>query len=296
MNLNSIRYYVKEASKNVFTNGWMSLTSIFMVLASLLVFGLFLVLSVNMNHIAGQLEGDYKIIAVLDETCDEAARASIGETLRSFENVTEVTLDDKEGRLADWKEKFGEDAILLDGYENNNPLRDWYKVTLDDLSRADETVTQIGEIPGIAKTIRNQDTIDKLVKMTGSLGAISVWVMIALTLVSVFIISNTIKLTVYSRHKEINIMKFVGATDWFIRWPFIIEGIMIGLFGAIISYIIVAYGYQGILGMLSGLNISFVTFQPFGELALPLTFIFLLMGVALGGLGSLIAVRKHLKV
>ena len=91
-------------------------------------------------------------------------------------------------------------------------------------------------------------------------------------------------------------MKFVGATDWFIRWPFIIEGIIIGLFGAVVTYILVSCGYQGFLGMLSGLNISFVTFKPFGDLALMLAGTFLLMGVVLGGLGSLMSVRKHLKV
>ncbi|MBQ3226641.1 MAG: ABC transporter permease, partial [Clostridia bacterium] len=224
------------------------------------------------------------------------ARDAMGETLRSLTNVSEVTLNQKETRLEEWKVKFGEDAVLLDGYEENNPLRDWYKVRLLDLSLADETAKELEAVPGVAKLIRNQDTIDKLVNMTGYLGSISVWVMIFLTIASVFIISNTIKLTVYARRKEINIMKFVGATDWFIRWPFIIEGIIIGLFGAVVTYILVSCGYQGILGMLSGLNISFVTFKPFGDLAFSLAGTFLLMGVVLGGLGSLMSVRKHLKV
>ena len=296
MKINSVQYYLREASKNVFSNGWMSIASIFTVIASLLVFGLFLVLSVNMNHIAGQLEGDYEIIAVVDESYDVAARDAMGETLRGLSNVSEVTLNPKEARLEEWKVKFGEDAVLLDGYEEKNPLRDWYKVRLTDLSLADDTAKELEAVPGVAKLIRNQDTIDKLVNMTGYLGNISVWVMIFLTIASVFIISNTIKLTVYARRKEINIMKFVGATDWFIRWPFIIEGIIIGLFGAVVTYILVSCGYQGILGMLSGLNISFVTFKPFGDLALMLAGTFLLMGVVLGGLGSLMSVRKHLKV
>ncbi len=294
MKIRGFRYFMSEASKNVFSNGWMSLASIFTVLASLLVFGFFLVLTVNLNYIASQLEGDYEIILIVDETYNKEQVKSLGEKIKAIENVKDLTLDTKESRLAEWKEELG--AELLEGYEEDNPLRDWYMLTLEDLSQADATIESIEGLDGIAKIVRNQDTIDKLVTMTNYLGHVSVWVMIALALVSVFIISNTIKLTVFTRSKEINIMKFVGATDWFIRWPFIIEGIIIGLIGAIISFIVVAYGYQGILGLIGALDISFVKFKPFSSVVLPLIGAFIGLGVILGGLGSLISVRKHLKV
>lgn len=294
MKIRGFRYFMSEASKNVFSNGWMSLASIFTVLASLLVFGFFLVLTVNLNYIATQLEGDYEIILVVDETYNEQQVKELGEKIRAVENVKNLTLDTKESRLEEWKAELGEE--LLEGYEEDNPLRDWYMLTLEDLSLADSTVKSIETMDGVAKIVRNQDTIDKLVTMTNYLGHVSIWVMIALALVSVFIISNTIKLTVFTRSKEINIMKFVGATDWFIRWPFIIEGIIIGLIGAIISFIVVAYGYQGILGLIGALDISFVKFKPFSSVVLPLIGAFVGLGVVLGGLGSLISVRKHLKV
>ena len=294
MKIRGFRYFMSEASKNVFSNGWMSLASIFTVLASLLVFGFFLVLTVNLNYIATQLEGDYEIILIVDETYNKDQVKELGEKIKAVENVKDLTLDTKESRLEEWKTELG--AELLEGYEEDNPLRDWYMLTLEDLSQSDATIESIEGFDGIAKIVRNQDTIDKLVTMTNYLGRVSVWVMIALALVSVFIISNTIKLTVFTRSKEINIMKFVGATDWFIRWPFIIEGIIIGLIGAIISFIVVAYGYQGILGLIGALDISFVKFKPFSSVVLPLIGAFIGLGVVLGGVGSLISVRKHLKV
>ena len=205
-------------------------------------------------------------------------------------------MNSKESRLNSLKDQFGEDASVLDGYETDNPLRDWYMVTLKDLSLSDETVAELEQIDGIVKVVRNQDAIDKLVSMTNYMGRISIWAMIALTLISIFIISNTIKLTVFARRKEINIMKFVGATDWFIRWPFIIEGIIIGLIGAVVSFVVLSYGYSGIIHLLSSLDISFVKFKPYHELILMFIGAFLGMGVVLGGIGSLISVRKYLKV
>lgn len=296
MKLRNFKYYFKEATKSVFKSDWMSLASIFSVVASLLVFGLFMVLSVNLNHFANQLEGDYEIVLVVDENYAEEEITALKSVIEEVPNVAEATLDRKEDRLLAMREEFGDNAFLLDGYEEDNPLRDWYKVTLTDLTLSSETADTLTKIPGIVKIIRNQDTIDKLVSMTSYMDRISLWVMIALALISVFIISNTIKLTVHSRRREINIMKFVGATDWFIRWPFIIEGIIIGFFGAALSLLIICYGYSSILGWLSGLEISFVSFKPLGEIFWQLFGLFLLMGAGLGGVGSFMAVRKHLNV
>lgn len=296
MKINRFQYFVREASKNVFSNGWMSLASIFTVLASLLVFGLFLALTLNLNYIAKQLESDYEIILIVDESYNAQQVEQVGEQIRRVDNIKDAELNSKESRLESLKEQFGENASILDGYENDNPLRDWYMVTLEDLSLSDDTVSELEQLSGIAKVVRNQDAIDKLVSMTNYLGHISVWAMIALTVISIFIISNTIKLTVFARRKEINIMKFVGATDWFIRWPFIIEGIIIGLIGAVVSFVVLSYGYSGIIRLLSTLEISFVRFKPYHELVLMFIGAFLGMGVVLGGIGSLISVRKYLKV
>ena len=124
----------------------------------------------------------------------------------------------------------------------------------------------------------------------------SIWIIVALAIVSIFIISNTIRLTVYTRRKEINIMKFVGATDWFIRWPFIIEGIFIGLIGSAISIGLVTGGYGLLIGIVDSLKIAFITMKPLSELLVEIIGSSLLLGAVLGGVGSYISVRKHLNV
>lgn len=296
MKIRGFRYAITEAFKNIFSNGWMTVASIFTVTASLLVLGVFLVLSINLTSIAGDLEGSYEIIAVMDEKTTEDGIKAIGKEMKSVENVKDISLDRNGDRLEKLKEKFGENASLLDRYKDDNPLRNWYMVTLDDLTRTNETVGKLEKIDGIEKVIQNEDAISKLVKMTNYIKTFSVWIIIALAAVSIFIISNTIKLTVYTRRKEINIMKFVGATDWFIRWPFIIEGIIIGIIGSCISVALVLTAYNFLEGIVQNLNIMFLALRPLNEILSTILVSSFGLGAILGSVGSFISVRKHLNV
>ncbi len=296
MRIRGFRYSFTEAFKNIFSNGWMTLASVFTVMASLLVLGVFLVLSLNLNTIVGDLEGSYEIIAVVDEKTSEEGLAAIGKDIEKIENVNDAALDRKEDRLEDLKEDFGENGSLLDRYQDDNPLRDWYKVTLQDLNRSSETIPKIEQVDGVAKVIQNEDAISSLVSIATYIRQFSFWIIIALAIVSIFIISNTIKLTVYTRRKEINIMKFVGATDWFIRWPFIIEGIIIGLVGSCLSVGLILVCYHFLLGVVQNLNIMFLQLQPFNEILPIILGSSFGLGAILGGLGSFISVRKHLNV
>ena len=299
MKLRNCKYYFKEATKSVFKSDWMSLASIFSVVASLLVFGIFMVLSVNLNYIATQLEGDYEIILVVDENYTDEQTDAIKSIIEGTENVEKAELDRKEDRLNEMRSEFGENAFLLDGYEEDNPLRDWYKVRLVDLSKSEETANDLETIPGIVKIIRNQDTIDKLVSMTSYMDKISLWIMVALALISVFIISNTIKLTVNNRRKEINIMKYIGATDYFVRAPFVVEGLLIGLIGSTIPlcliYLLYNYIIEFILSNFAVLN-NLLTFLPVVTIMNYLVPISLGIGAGIGFLGSFTTVRKHLRV
>lgn len=296
MKINSIKYFVKEASKNVFSNGWMSIASVFTVVASLLVFGVFLILAMNLNFMVGQVEKDYEIILAVDENYTAEETERLGESLELLPNVSEVIFVSKEERLTQLRDEWGEDGDLLDRYNDVNPLRDWYKVRCEDLSLFEQTTSALKQLSGVVRVIGNGETINKLTTASNYISRLSVWIMIALGIVSVFIISNTIKLTVFSRRKEINIMKYVGATDWFIRWPFIIEGMIIGVIGAIFSIAFVSLGYEGLISVFTSLHIGFVRFIPLGDVAVWLVLAFLFMGIGLGALGSLISVRKHLKV
>ena len=296
MRIRGFRYFMTEAFKNIFANGWMTIASVFTVMASLLVLGVFMVLSVNLNSIVGDLQGSYEIIAVVDEKTTEQGLLTVGKDLEAIENVNDAALDRKEDRLEDLKKDFGENASLLDRYQDDNPLRDWYKVTLEDLTRSSETIEKLKKVDGVAKVIQNEDAIGKLVNIATYIKNFSLWIIIALAIVSIFIISNTIKLTVYTRRKEINIMKFVGATDWFIRWPFIIEGILIGIVGSAIAVGVVLLCYHFLLGIVANLNIMFLTLRPFVSILPIVLWTSFGLGAVLGGVGSFIAVRKHLNV
>lgn len=297
MKINSVKYFMKEAGRNVFSNGWMSVASMFTVVASLLVFGIFMVLALNVNHMVDKQEKDYEITLTVDENCTQEETEQLGRNLAAVSNVSEVIFESKEVRMEYLRERFGEEAALLDAYQGEeNPLRNWYKIRCVDLNKSDETVAIIKELKGVSRVISNGETINKLTKVSGYISTASLWIMLALAVISIFIISNTIKLAVFSRRKEINIMKYVGATDWFIRWPFIIEGMIIGLLGAVASVFFIALSYEGIISVFATLKIAFMDFLPLNEIMTYIGTIFLLMGLGLGALGSLIAVRKHLKV
>lgn len=296
MRIRGFRYFLTEAFKNIFSNGWMTIASIFTVMASLLVLGVFLVLSINLNSIVGDLEGSYEIIVVMDEKTTEEGITAIGNEIKKVDNVTDATLDRNSDRLEELKEEFGENASLLDRYKDDNPLRNWYKITLGDLTRTSETVEKLEQIDGVEKVIQNEEAIGNLVKVANYVKTFSFWIIIALAVVSVFIISNTIKLTVYTRRKEINIMKFVGATDWFIRWPFIIEGIIIGIIGSCAAVALVLFGYSFLIDVVQNLNIMFITLKPLNELLSLILGSSFGLGAVLGGVGSFISVRRHLNV
>ena len=296
MRIKGFRYFITEAFKNIFSNGWMTLASIFTVMASLLILGVFLVLSINLNSMIGDLQGSYELIAVVDEKTTIDGLMAIRKDIERIENVNDAFLENKGDRLEELKKNFGDNSALLDRYKDDNPLRDWYKVTLADLDRSDETAEKLEQVDGVVKVIRNQDAIDNLVRIANYIRRFSLWIILALAVVSIFIISNTIKLTVYTRRKEINIMKFVGATDWFIRWPFIIEGILIGLVGSLASVALILGCYQFLISIVQNLSIVFVQLKPFGEILPIVLWSSFGLGAVLGGLGSFLSVRKHLNV
>ena len=296
MKIRGMRYFFSEAFKNIFSNGWMTIASIFTVIASLLVLGIFLTLSINVSNMAGNLEDSYQIVVFVDEKVSDDGVLSIGSQLKNIENVADAVLTTSEDRLINLRDKMGDSATKLDRYKDDNPLRDMYQVTLNDLSKSEQTIDALEKVDGIAKIQRNEEAIDKLVKVADYIKIFSFWIIIALAIVSVFIISNTIKLTVYTRRKEINIMKFVGATDWFIRWPFIIEGIFIGLIGAGVSIGLILSGYSLVIGLVDSLGIAFISMKPLSELMGIIVGSSLGLGAILGGIGSFISVRKHLNV
>jgi len=292
---NNFRYYLSQAVTSLFRNMLMSFTSIFTVVSCMLILSIFLLLTVNLNYAADQLQQQCELQAYLPEYTTQEQCIAIGERIKLIPNVKEVVLYDKAEQLAMVREIFAEDAYILDEYENDNPFRDSFKITLTDLRQIDATSAAIAAVQGIEEVANRREAVDGIINVTDGVKTGSLWGILLLGLVSVFIIANTIKITVFSRRKEINVMKFVGATDWFIRWPFVIEGILIGILGAMAAFALVSWGYDTLVST-SGEVLDIFPLKTYEEIWPMLCSTCLAMGGVIGAIGSGLAVRKHLQV
>ncbi len=296
MKANNFKYYLIQALRSVFRNGLTSVTSILTVLCCMIILGLFMTISINVNHIAMQLEQQCEVQAFIDETYTKNEVAAVQKEVEAIENVAAVSIFSKEDTLEYMRELSEDNAALLDGYEgDDNPFRDSLKITLVDLELLAETIDEISAVEGVAEVSDKQTMMNNILAVSNGIKNVSFWGMLLLCIVSVFIIANTIKLAVYARRKEIGVMKFVGATDWFIRWPFIFEGIIIGIIGALLAFALVSWGYVALLGG-AGMGIDMFTFKAYGDIAWMMLGMFVGIGAIIGALGSAFSIRKHLDV
>jgi cell division transport system permease protein len=294
--LNSWGYAVKQAFIQVFRNRAMSVASMFSITAMLLILGLFFILVVNVNMVSETAKKQLDTIQVylLDTTTFEEASAMLTQ-LKATEGVKEATyLSDKEA-MAQWRKKWGDNAYLLDGLENN-PLPNSLIIKVTMLEAADSVVQKVKTFEGIEDIKYYKDTVDQLMRLSKFMQVSATIVIIFLVIVSVVVVSNTIKLTVLAREREISIMKYIGATNWFIRGPFLAEGILIGIFSSLISVGIVSFVYYKIKELIGHevfvmLSTSMV---PGDFLTVHLIWIFLALGISIGACGSIISMRRFL--
>lgn len=292
----NLRYFFSQGIRGLVSNSLMTLASVGIVIASLVLFGTFVLLGMNLNYIGEQIKEQCEINVYLPRDMRRDDVRKIGSELAKIKYVKEAQLYTKEERFNNFKDSsYEEQADVIDMLEQDNPLRDSYILVLEDVSRANEVAAAAGKIDGVEEVVNSQHLIQRIITLTNAIRHISIWLILVLAVVSVFIISNTIKLGMFSRRKEINIMKFVGATNWFIRWPFIIEGMFLGIIGALIASGIVLLGYESIYkGMQDFMgNIRFLElYEVSGAVVLG----FLIMGVGMGMIGSAMSIRKHLHV
>lgn len=295
--LSSIWYAIKQAFVQVFRNRAMSLASLFSITAMLLILGLFFVVMVNVGVAVEEAKTDFDSISAYldDEVTLEEANTIIFQ-LSGMEEVDEVYYLDKDTAMEQWKaQKWGEDAYMLDGLVEN-PLPNSVEITVSELEDADRVVEVLSTFDGITKVNYYKDTVDKLIQVTDSLKVALLVIMAFLVIVSVVVVSNTVKLTVFARQREIEIMKYVGATNWFIRGPFLAEGIIIGLISAGVSVGLTALVYSKVislfaldLSLMIGMSLVPVNFMTFN-----LVWIFIALGVSIGACGSIISMRRFL--
>lgn len=298
MRLGSFTYLLKQGTKNAYLNKAMSFASVGVLTACLVLVGMAALFAQNINNIVGFIQQQNEIVVYLEDDISAADETNLDKQLRSMQNVLSVEYISKEQAFEDQKEKLGD---LLDGYENEDVFPASYSVKVKDLSLIEEDIQNISQITGVYRVDAPTDIAEIMVKTRRAVTLGGTIVVIALLIVSLVIIINTIKITVFSRRKEINIMKFVGATNGFIRMPFLFEGMILGAIAAVVSFLIVWYLYVQIY---NSINIEMTgwlvsvseTLIPFNRFGLGLFATYLLLGVAVGSVGSVMSVRKHLKV
>ena len=291
----AFKYYLKNAASSFVRNGIMTVASFITVTCCLFLFGVFLLFSLNMTSISKQIESQCELIARIDINADEQTQQNIYNAILSLDNVSAAHLETKEQAFANFKKELEDDAEVLEGLENENFLRSSIIITLTDIRKTNETIRELKKIDSIAEIENHRDIVDDVIVFTSAIKNGSVAAMIVLLLIAVFIIQNTIKLSVFAREKEIHIMKFVGATDHFIRMPFIIEGVIIGILGFVVSFLIIAFGYDTVIGTIAS-TIKLFDFVPLEQCIIPLGISMAVFGVLMGAAGSGLSIKRHLKV
>lgn len=302
MKIRTFGKFYKEAVRNIFRNRVMSFASIVAIMSALFILGVVLILAFNLEHIAGGIESKVEVTIFLDKSLGSSQTEAVKNQVEGLSGVYEVDFVSKEKGLAEWKEDLGEKGGLLDGYEGKtNPLPDKLILKVEKPEYVDGIISEIHAIPEVDKVNYSRevvDTIDRVVKTTRIVGLL---LMALLIVVAMIIINNTIKITVYSRRREINIMKYIGATDSYIRWPYIIEGFTLGMFAAVFAGVLVFSGYNLLLsrsGLLSGGSsfLSLFKLLPIEGMIYEIGLIFMLVGCGVGVMASIFSTRKHLKV
>jgi cell division transport system permease protein len=295
MFISGLSYIVGETFKGLFRNRWMCLTSTGVVAVTLLMLGLFMLINMNVNHIAGLVKEQVEIVVYIDDQADPGTVDALKQKLQSNPGVLEATYVSSEEHMNRLRQQLGR---ALEGYDTDldNPLLASYEVRVVVPESVAELAIEFERYPGVSEVFYGQGYVENLFSVTRVLQLIGLALMVGLSITAVFLISHTIRLTVMMRKKEIAIMKYVGATNWFIRWPFILEGLLMGLIGAILPIIALFYIYQYAIDWVSANNMVFMTLIPVQPVMLELAKYLLPLGTTLGVLGSSFSMGRYLKV
>ncbi len=297
LKLSKFKYSFSEAKKNVSRNGLMSIASLFTIACCLIILGVFAILSLNVNSITDQIKDQCEVQLYINAGTPQERVEAIGNEIRAVDNVKEATLFTKEQTLEYAKnDMFAGKEDLLDGFDDDNPFSDSYKIILTDIEKTDTTVEALSGIQDVEKVVNKQDVVNIVLSVSSLLKKFSIAVMLVLLIVAIVIISNTVKLTVFNRRKEINIMKYIGATDRFIRVPFVLEGLIIGFLGAVLAFLVVFWGYFALLKYMTGLSFSVFKLISLSEVSPIIGILFVVFGCLIGVSGSAISMRKYLHV
>ncbi len=288
----SLGYLTKEGFRNVWVNRLMSLASITVLMACLVIIGLGSMLFFNINALLDKIESQNVIMVYIEDGTTDEQIEKLEKDIFGIGNIEKCDFVSKEEAFESSKQELGEDAALLEGMDN--PMPDAYKITVSDMTLFKQTVKSLNNLEHIEKVRENSDVADKLIDIRYAVTIVIAGMVLLLFIVSLFIIANTIRITMFSRRLEISIMKAVGATNWFIRWPFMIEGIVIGIISSLVSMGVLAGLYYGIAYVFEDL---LALFKPvaFGQYAGYIFLLFAVIGMFTGSVGSLFSMGRYLK-
>lgn len=295
MSLNRITYLFKEGLRGVFSHGFRSFASVTVIAACLIIMGSFGLVAVNVDNLIGTMEEDSQILAFVDETLSDSDARSIETSLRSIANVRDVQFVSREEAMENYKASYGDSTV----FENLDAsvFRNRYVVHLDDITRMKETEAAIDAVNGIADVNAPVSIAEGFIAVRNVVSIITAILIVILLVVSVFMMSNTIKLATFTRRDEIAVMKMVGASNSFIRTPFVVEGLILGLLGAGIGFLLQWAVYDVIAQKISvSIAANLIQVMPFSLLMTPLLIVFLGIGVLVGAFGGAMAIRNYLKV
>lgn len=293
--MNKLGYLIKEGFRSVFTHGFMSFASVTIIIACLLIMGSFSLLAVNIDALIDKLEKENEMLAFVDDSYSETKALTLQDDIEAVANVSKVEFISREDAFANFKADYDNQSLFAD--IESDTFRHRFVIYLDDIALMADTKTAIEQIPGVAEVSAQLDISRGFVTVRNIVSAVSLILIVILFVVSVFIMANTIKLTTFGRREEIAIMKMVGATNGFIRTPFVVEGLVLGLAGSIVAFLMQWGLYELICGkVMTTIAGSFVQVLPFMTVALPVGLVFLAVGLVVGVFGGSIAIRNYLKV
>ena len=294
MRMSRFFFLIGQGFKNIFTHGFMSFASVAVITACLFIMGCFSLLTLNIDNMIAEMQSQNRVIAYVDEALSEDEARALESKVSKVANIETCEFVTREEAMTSFESDY--DADLFENIDSS-VFRHRYVLSLTDLSLMQETKADLEGIDGIADVRAHLDYAEKFVTLRNIVSIVSVILVVTLFVVSLFIMTNTIKLATFTRREEISIMRMVGATNGFIRLPFVVEGLVLGALGGAVAYGLVALVYHlATQKLLAAMAFGFVVLVPFSTVALPLLGVFLGVGILVGVLGGVSAIRNYLKV
>lgn len=289
-------YYWKEGFRNIFKHGFMSIAAVLIMVACLILTGTVTLIAYNIDLSITELQQSNEIVVWIDEDLTTREARALGSEFNRIDNIATIEFVDRDEALEDYRQQLGEDADILEDYgSDNNPLRNSFVFTMKDPSQAEDTIAQIEAVEGTDDVRADEAVISRLMQIQRVFNIVAFAMVVGLAVISIFIISNTVKLAMFARREEISIQKIVGATNWFIRWPFVIEGMVLGLLAGGLAFLAEWGLYTELFNIVSGV-IPYFQLVAFDSVRWLVLAVYCGAGVLFGIGGSVTSIRKFMNV